>query len=76
MKFENKLISELSIALALIVTSDQSINLLQMLAAFLCGETQIVPEIQGISIFFHSFMKFGQNKLNIHVFLTLKEGST
>ncbi len=26
-------------------TSDQSIDLLQMLAAFLCGGTQILPEI-------------------------------
>jgi hypothetical protein len=43
-------------------TSDQSVNLLQILAAFLCGETQIVPEIQGISILFHSFMKIGQEK--------------
>ncbi len=30
-----------------IKTSDQSINLLQMLAAFLCGETQFVPEIHN-----------------------------
>ncbi len=33
-----------------------------MFAAFLCGETQIVPEIYGISIFFIFFMKFGQEK--------------
>jgi hypothetical protein len=33
-----------------------------MLAASLCGETQIVPEIHGISKFFIIFMNFGQDK--------------
>ena len=59
-------------------TSDQSINLLQMLAAFLCGETQIVPEIQGISIFFHSFIKFGQEKslINFIQHISMNDSST
>ncbi len=43
-------------------TIDQGINLLQMLAAFHCGEMQIVPEIHEFSIFFITFMKFGQEK--------------
>jgi hypothetical protein len=36
-------------------TSDQRINVLQMLATFLCEETQIVPKIHGIIIFYHNF---------------------
>jgi hypothetical protein len=45
-------------------TSDQIINLLQMLAVskVFSGETQIVPEIHELSIFFIIFMKFGQEK--------------
>jgi hypothetical protein len=33
-----------------------------MLAAFLCGETRIVPQIHEFSIFFTIFMKFGHEK--------------
>ena len=49
-----------------------------MLAAFLCGETQIVPEIEGISIFFHSFIKFGQEKslINFIQHISMNDSST
>jgi hypothetical protein len=56
------LLMSLNVSQSLKITSDQSINLLQMLAALLCGEKQIVPEIYGKSIFLMIFMKFGQEK--------------
>jgi hypothetical protein len=50
-----------------LITSDQSINLLQMLAAFLCGETQIVPEIYGIIIFFQNFHEIWTREILINI---------